>query len=42
MTKKMDFYIGPCVLESADLAKLVAELGIDLDTLAAVESASDD
>jgi 2-dehydro-3-deoxyphosphooctonate aldolase (KDO 8-P synthase) len=25
MTKKMDFYIGPCVLESADLAKLVAE-----------------
>ena len=23
--KKMDFYIGPCVIESADLAKQIAE-----------------
>ncbi len=29
-------------LSPASMAKLVAELGIDLDTLAAVESASDD
>lgn len=25
MTKKMDFYIGPCVIESEDLAKQIAE-----------------